>query len=153
MTAYTLAIDPGKDTGWASGEDAQLTGCGLFDPDQSLLLIPATITQIIVELPCWQKGDKPERINDLYITAFRAGLSCARFRTGEQKLRIVRPREWKGSVPKDVHNERVLRALTAEERAIVFAACDAGGKKVSVSKLNNVIDAVGLFLFQVGRKV
>lgn len=153
MTTDTLAIDPGKATGWAYGVDTQLTGCGLFDPDQTSLVIPARITQIIVELPCWQKGDKPERINDLYITAFRAGLACAELRAVEQKLRIVRPRDWKGSVPKDVHNERVLKALTTEERAIVFAACDAGGKKVSVAKLNNVIDAVGLFLFQVGRRV
>src|SRR5574343_186189 len=114
MTTHTLAIDPDKDT----------------LPDR--VRFPDSI---IVEIPCWQKGDTPSRINDLLITAFRAGETVRDAGETCQSLRIVRPRDWKGSVPKDLHNERVLKALTTEERAIVFAACDAGGKKVSVSKL------------------
>ncbi len=52
------------------------------------------------------------------------------------------PREWKGQVPKDVHNRRILEKLGADEkRAIEFAG----------AATHNVNDAVGQALWYHGR--
>jgi len=48
------------------------------------------------------------------------------------------PREWKGNVPKEIHNDRVLSKLSSKER---FSLSQLG---VPRGKLHNVIDAVGL---------
>jgi hypothetical protein len=49
------------------------------------------------------------------------------------------PREWKGSVPKPIHNTRVLGKLTSAER------------KAIVNDRHDVIDAIGLGLYYLGR--
>jgi len=53
------------------------------------------------------------------------------------------PREWKGQTPKPIHNARVEATLTPAELA-VMDACPA-------SLRHNMLDAVGLGLFQLGR--
>jgi hypothetical protein len=55
------------------------------------------------------------------------------------------PAKWKGQVPKDIHNKRILARLDAEERAILDAV------KCPASLKHNVIDAVGIGLFHLGR--
>lgn len=52
----------------------------------------------------------------------------------------VRPREWKGTVPKDVHHARVLKALDDHEKLIVEASAPP-------SLRHNVFDAVGIGLW------
>jgi len=49
----------------------------------------------------------------------------------------VKPREWKGQVPKDVHHARLVKTLTPEEMAMVEAAAPP-------SLRHNVLDAVGI---------
>jgi hypothetical protein len=49
----------------------------------------------------------------------------------------VKPREWKGQVPKDVHHARLVKTLTPEELAMVEAAAPP-------SLRHNVLDAVGI---------
>lgn len=56
-----------------------------------------------------------------------------------------KPREWKGQVPKDVHNTRTMARLTVPERAIVTEAAPR-------SLVHNVIDAVGLGLFELAKR-
>jgi len=49
----------------------------------------------------------------------------------------VKPREWKGQVPKDVHHARLVKTLTPKELAMVKAAAPP-------SLRHNVLDAVGI---------
>ncbi len=51
------------------------------------------------------------------------------------------PREWKGQVPKEIHNERVLKSLSPGERALL--------PKLPKSLAHNVTDAVGLGRFHI----
>lgn len=68
----------------------------------------------------------------------------ARFDVG---LNLIPVSTWKGSVPKSVHHPRILAALDVNERRIVDAACKAAGK----ANTKEVLDAVGIFLYSVGR--
>ncbi len=58
---------------------------------------------------------------------------------------LVTPAQWKGAVPKEVHQPRILAALTAAEQGVLDAA------KVAPTLKNNVVDAIGLGLWAVGR--
>ena len=49
----------------------------------------------------------------------------------------VRPREWKGQVPKDVHHARLVKALDDHEKLIVEESAPP-------SLRHNVLDAVGI---------
>lgn len=53
------------------------------------------------------------------------------------------PREWKGQVPKEVHNDRVLKKLRSEERARVINS--------PPSVMHNVVDSIGLGFKCLGR--
>lgn len=53
------------------------------------------------------------------------------------------PRKWKGQVPKDTHNRRVMSKLSAHELPAL--------EPVAASLQNNMIDAIGLGLFHFGR--
>jgi hypothetical protein len=57
---------------------------------------------------------------------------------GARPLYRIRPVKWKGNLPKPIHHERVLRVLSAKE-------------KKSVPKDHNVIDAVALGLYALGK--
>ncbi len=56
----------------------------------------------------------------------------------------VTPSEWKGHVPKDIHQPRILKALDARERALVLFVNPP-------SLRHNAIDAIGIGLFALGR--
>lgn len=58
-------------------------------------------------------------------------------------VRVVLPREWGGQVPKDIKNARVLAKLTPAEHARI-EPCPA-------SLLHNVLDAIGIGLWVLGR--
>lgn len=85
-----------------------------------------------------QKGDQ----NDLLEVNGVAGALAGLLATGHNVTSYL-PSQWKGQVPKDVHNKRVMNALTPDE-ADAFAACPASLK-------HNVIDGVGIGLFALGR--
>ena len=61
-------------------------------------------------------------------------------------LETVLPSEWKGQVPKDVHNKWIISKLSADE-VDVIKTCTT--KK---SKLHNVIDAAGIGLWYLKRR-
>jgi hypothetical protein len=136
-----LAIDPGKHAGWAYfDDDWSLKWCGVND-------VPScSPTDLVIEIPQVyphraQKGDP----NDLITVAFGAGLIAGRF--PKARLRLVKPHQWKGTVPKEIHNRRVLAALTEGERVVAESA------KVQASVRHNMIDAIGLGLWHLGRVV
>jgi hypothetical protein len=85
------------------------------------------------------KGDP----NDLFCLAgVGSALAMALLAKADPKIIYYKPREWKGTAPKEVMGARILERLTPEERPLIP---DVG------SLTHNIIDAVGIGLFAVGR--
>jgi hypothetical protein len=144
-----LAIDPGADAGWARFDDAarppRLEACGLNEG-----AMVAGITRAVVERPMIYPGGRQKaRPADIIKLATRAGEWGGAVRAWfNVEPEYVEPHGWKGSVDKDVHHARVWAKLTGAEQAVVSAAA----KGVAKGKLHNIIDAVGIGLFAVGRR-
>lgn len=82
-----------------------------------------------------QKGD----LNDL-LDVVAVGASVA---SHYSKPITVFPSDWKGNVPKDVMTERIRRAITDEERSRI--------EKCPANLMHNVLDAIGIGLWKLGR--
>ncbi len=81
--------------------------------------------------------------NDLISLALVAGAwGGSADRTG--LIEFVLPRQWKGNVPKDIHQPKILASLDPDERQLV-----EGIRPKSLR--HNVIDAVGIGLWKLGR--
>lgn len=122
--------DPSNRLGIARFEDGELVYCG------SSLDGHAADT-VIVELPqVYLHGNTVGDPAILINLAFVAGriVQCV----PHVKTVTVEPREWKGQVPKDIHNSRTLRNMTPRELDILEACA------VPKAYHHNVIDAIGL---------
>lgn len=150
-----LAIDPGvKNLGWAAFDRCCLRACGL-----SRATAPAQHAENVHEgWPCMRapmevvleqmttRGGTAIRAEDLLrvseVGAFVAGsMRPAVFR-------LVPVMAWKGSIPKDIHHRRVLAVL----RGVEQVRLNRDLEKIPKSLQHNVIDAVGLGLYGVGRR-
>lgn len=138
-----LAIDPGADSGWAIFRDDALTDCGLGGVEYAA---PGPlVNQVVIEHPVIYPGGRSANPNDIVKVAISAGEWAGRY--FPCPVRYVKPRDWKGTIDADVCNKRVLAALSAEEGRVYARASE----KVPARKRHNVIDAIGLGLFQLGR--
>lgn len=130
-----VAVDPGvKYYAWAEFVFDTLNRAGmatLGGPEAN----PATI---VIEMPQIYRGAQ-SRLSDIADLTFAAGAIAGRY---EQVIRYL-PAEWKGQVPKDVHQARIKSALTDAEDEIL----DEFKKK----DLIHILDAVGLGLYHTGR--
>ena len=150
-----IAIDPGKMSGFAEfdASDPDLpwdgvdklkyaTACTF---EECLLLIEnaAPLNQsrpagdCIIEQPQiypgqHQKGDQ----NDLIQLAVMVGRYVDRATSCRFRVTLVKPREWKGQLPKDVCWDRVRETLTPYELTRM--------EKLSKSRAHNMHDAIGL---------
>ena len=133
-----VAIDPGKVTGVAVFQDGVLhraTACSL--EECRLFIENEQPGDCIIEVPQiypgqQQKGDQNDLIN-LAVTVGRyadLAIACG-FR-----VKLVKPREWKGQLPKDVCWNRVRETLTSLELGNM--------EKVPKSRAHNMHDAIGL---------
>jgi hypothetical protein len=159
-----LAIDPSLTcTGWAFFEGPTLKQCGIVrtDPSWPLAMRIGRAAEMITardEEEAWpehdtviewpqvytfgkSKGDP----NDLLPVAGVAAVCAATLAYASRPAELVKPAAWKGQTPKDVHNARVLARLTPGELAMV------DGSGIPMSLRNNVIDAIGLGLWKLGR--
>jgi len=143
-----LAIDPGQNTGWAYFWQGKLSCCGLTKgPNYSLgPLLNTTYLEVVIERPLiyrprLMKGDP----NDLIVLALLAGRFQERALAAGAEVKLVTPVEWKGSVPKEVSNSRTLAKLRPEEKAIL------DGVKCAASAKHNVVDALGIGIWRLGR--
>jgi hypothetical protein len=138
----TLAVDPskpGNNTGVAFFVGSALTHCWLHTDTKAPPYQHADL--LVIELPQVYPGARNEDPNDLIQVARAVGQweqSCS---YGE--LKLIHPRAWKGTIDKRVVNNRTLSCLTPSERAQIPQLPDY--------KLHNVLDAIGLGLFIVGR--
>lgn len=126
---------------------------------------------VVIERPEYQ-GDRTTsaRPQDLMALAWSGALLAGAYVGAGAALVEYTPREWKGSVPKPVHHKRLWEVLAPGERAllggpvtivIIDAACRKGGlskwSRPGASyyprsfELHNILDAVGLGLFHIGR--
>lgn len=98
--------------------------------------------ELVVEVPQVygagkQKGDPNDLIQVAGVGAWVGSALNPKQATG------YLPREWKGQVPKEVHNARIEKKLTTQELS-VFDPCPP-------SLRHNVLDAVGLGLYHLRR--
>lgn len=141
-----LAIDPGADSGWAIFFKGMLIACGLgSDPNP----LPEKFDVLVIEYPMIYPHGRTANPNDILKVAFNAGewFGCYGKRAGEFKL--VKPREWKGTINADICNARTWAKLDDGEKNVVDDAVRE--QRIAARKRHNVIDAIGLGLFASGR--
>lgn len=150
-----LAIDPGADTGWALFDSARrLQGCGLGTPAPT-----GTLLEVIIE--CEQlRGRGEKNPNSILLMARNAGEWFGRF---DGLARYIRVADWKGSTPKDINHRRTFACLDPSEiKALVIGCSGLSPRSAPIDqairkgltkadKRGNVLDAIGIGLFGVGR--
>lgn len=87
------------------------------------------------------RGSKGDPNDLLPITAVIGGL----IPHYGMSVRLVKPAEWKGQVPKEAHNARTLAGLTQTEKGVLEAT------KCAASLRHNVIDAIALAQYGASR--
>lgn len=145
-----LCIDPGNTTGWAWFVNGKLYWSNYAEYDFILEHPPGcALREVVIEKPQWRPHEKKIDVNDLIKLAIMVGELKRHYElTGKllnTKVELVVPTTWKGSVPKEIHNERVLKHLTVEELARVPL------RPRAKTPDNNCVDAVGIGLWKLGR--
>lgn len=141
-----LAIDPGAASGWAifNVSTKSLTACGLNNAPIDDPTID--VDRAVIERP--HTGQTKARKEDILTLAIRAGEWGGRIlATKGVQAEYIEPTRWKGSTPKDISQARIWSKLGADEKEILAKSCEG----VAPSKRNNVVDAVGIGLWAVGR--
>lgn len=124
MGAVTIAIDPGKATGFALFSGSALASAGTFDPTSvqpppSILVQSARGASVVYEYPC-DRGANRVNPDDLIRLASRLGIVLGILRSYGciWPATEVRPHDWKGQAPKSVCHGRIARGLTPNEMSI-----------------------------------
>jgi hypothetical protein len=154
MVQRVIAIDPGVNAcAWACGGALGLVNVG-FKRGNVQALHDAFVhigelwapTLVVVEHPVVYAIKKAHGDpNDIVRLAYIAGVvggACAASSEHYCALESTTPRAWKGSVPKDIHNER-----TRQRCPQAIPLIDTLPK----SNQNHVWDAVGLLLWRLER--
>ena len=109
-------------------------GLGELPPDDD-------IHEIVIELPQVYAGSKSKgNPNDLIKLAYEAGRVV-----GSAAAKVIKPREWKGTIKKEVMLKRILSKLDDRELRLLK------GLGLPPSKEHNVVDAIGIGLWALGR--
>lgn len=145
-----LTADPGKaHVGWALFYNGGLSLCGLLRFDgfeyADLQKESGCPDAVIIERPKVypqrrQKGDP----NDLIDIAFTGGSIAAHVKhaCGFANIHTVTPRDWKGTVPKEISHSRITKSLLASEQDYeIYSKYTTGIPK---SLQHNVMDAIGM---------
>ena len=152
-----LVIDPGtrKNLGWAIfGSSAYVTSLidagvdsmeNLLVPGPYPFRIGSSARVTLIEAPRWYPRKASVDVNDLLDLSVAVGELKRHFVERGSSVQLVWPMTWKGSVPKKIHNRRVLAALTEEERGKLPKRPRAKDYD------HNMVDAVGLGLWKLGR--
>lgn len=149
---FLLTIDPGVSTGWAIYNVASktLVECGedawpnyYFD-------------RVIIERPVFDKRTKdPESIAQLLLRVGEyKGMLLAK---NTARVELVRPATWKGSVPKETHQEYHIwpKLHPMEENVVNHCANKFTRRKYAkhpFERIPDVMDAVGIGLWALNRQ-
>lgn len=153
LVSGVLAVDPGKHACGVAcfGLDGELSWARYVDDEEAVRHVASLrdveYDEAIVELPqvyslAKSKGGARGQ-NDLVDVAFAAGLLLGRLGLPRERIAEVRPRMWKGQVPKATMVRRIRGRLSDEEATRVMLPAP--------SLSHNVFDAVGIGLWRVGR--
>lgn len=137
------AVDPGENAGLAFFAGGELVWCALANDDFEIRGAWSVPDHMVIEIPLYSDQTEGKDPQALIKLAIRAGQWLERIKPRVTRARRVYPGQWKGSVPKKIHNARVIGRLAPSEFARI--------PKLPESKLHNVIDAIGLGLFALGR--
>ena len=160
-----IAVDPGAKSLAVAWGDETLEECFLLrarrkDIFHSELVIGTHVPHcrearlFVAEVPqVYQAGKgkgNPNTLIDLTASAclYGGAFACP--------VKLLRPRQWKGQVPKEAHNRRTLKKLTHAELKVLDAAevidIETGKCKRCPDGLrHNLLDAIGLYLREAGR--
>lgn len=157
-----LAIDPGSVTGWSYFVNGKLTKCGYVSIEkifkqtlwETFGIASFKEVEVILEGPAIypvgkkQKGGKISD-KDIVKLALRTGEIRQLLRgAGADTSYTDQPKEWKGNVPKEVTKKRVLAVLDGDETKLIYSTMSARSKDLN----HNMVDAVGIGLWKLGRK-
>jgi hypothetical protein len=151
-----LALDPGfrkkrRNLGCALFEAEELSFAGVVGEIHHVPWIgyaPQHLrsrSRAVIEMPRWYPREHEIDINDILDLACLVGRLQGRLEEKGVDVELVYPRTWKGTVPKDIHNKRVLAALSKEELAKLPKRPRAKDYD------HNMLDAVGIGLWKLGR--
>lgn len=167
--AIAVGVDPGVHSiAFAVGShfDGRLKGVGLArggdietlsstlraDLDwHGVKLEPRGLT-MVVEVPIIHRKTRDK--NDIVSLALFAGIACAEGAARGASVETVWPKDWKGERPKDVHHAYLRgKVLSDKENAFLERFAKNNGLDIDAtgSLMHNVLDAVGIFLWKVGR--
>jgi hypothetical protein len=105
-----IAIDPGRNIGYALMDlGGTIVDCGTVQDRLALPMANLCVIEMprVYPIPGKWKGD-PQQIVQL---AFGAGMVAAQY----PRCWLVEPKQWKGSLKKDVMWRRVLKSLQSTE--------------------------------------
>lgn len=149
MKDSVIAIDPGNDTGWACFVSGVLLTCGtdrypIFFHDPTF----SRGARVIIEKPQGRERHSKGSQNQIIDLAIKAGELSGFYKKQPwvKLVTLVTPVEWKGSVPKEIHNRRVLAKLTEQELALLPVRPRARNPYD-----HNTVDAIGLGLWLLKR--
>jgi hypothetical protein len=168
-----ITIDPGVHAcALAYLENAHVQAYDLTNRVDRAVLATMPVTHVVAERPEYQGlRTQSARPADLIALSWSGGLMAGTIAgtTGAHLVELP-PSAWKGSEPKPVQHARMWAALTANERDVlggmntalkIDAAVEKGARErwkrggaayyPRAWKMHNVLDAVGLGLFYVGR--
>ncbi len=142
-----LAIDPGKSyVGWCLANGTTLHSCGVLEFAQHRQLTQwlekQAPTQLIVEVPqIYQQKHWKGSQADIVSVALTAGTCLG----GCAKTTQVLPHAWKGSVKKEIHQQRVLSEIGLRGEFAFLAQL----KKLTKERQSHATDAAGLALWAI----
>jgi hypothetical protein len=168
-----ITIDPGVHAcAVAYLENSHVQAYDITNRVDRAMLGTLNVTHVVVERPEYQGlRTQSARPADLMALSYAAGVMAGTIAgtTGAHLVELA-PSTWKGSEPKPVHHARMCQLFTADERLVlggdatlrvIEAAVEKGArerwKKGGAAcyprawTMHNVLDAVALGLFYVGR--
>ena len=137
----TVAVDPGVCPGLAIYLGKKLVGARYVEDVEKFT--PNMKADVVVMEHLYINKHSQQPPNDIVKAQLWGAYLAGKFGAGI--LETVFPSEWKGQVPKDIHNKWILGQLSPEEVEIIKSCTK---KK---SKLHNVIDAAGIGLWYTRR--
>lgn len=142
-----VAMDPGKRlAAWAAFDDSnQLVFAELRHYDSYRNLGLDSCETLLCEWPQIYPGPRTADPNDLLPLTACIGAVAAL--TKHATLTTVAPRIWTGSRPKIPNHARIYKRLSETERSVLEAAFLGVAKSLQ----HNIIDAVGIGLYGLGR--
>lgn len=133
-----------------------LVACGVRARSKPLPRPTASQDEAIVEV----FGERPKiyphskiPTSDIITLAIRAGAAIGPYQypadpaVPAAKVTYYEPWEWKGSVAKNVHHQRLWGHLGPHEKELVAKTAEG----MAPSKRHNMMDAIGIGLFALGR--